>query len=200
MSTFIYTRVSTESQEFDSQIEVLTAHIEKQSLKVDEIFSEKISSMKDQSELKKLLLLVNPGDQIFVTELSRLARNLSTLVQIGNELRIKGVNLHSLKENINTTTPTGVFIYQIFSCFYEFERNLISERTKRSLEFRRARGFKGGRPKKDISIVKRSISLYKEGKLSIREILRINSISRATLYRYIREEKLSEKLKEEKKD
>jgi DNA invertase Pin-like site-specific DNA recombinase len=97
---------------------------------------------KDQSELKKLLLLVNPGDQIFVTELSRLARNLSTLVQIGNELRIKGVNLHSLKENINTTTPTGVFIYQIFSCFYEFERNLISERTKRSLEFRRARGFK----------------------------------------------------------
>jgi len=133
MSIFIYAKVSTDSQELDSQINSLKNFIKGKSLCVDEIVSEKVSTRKDQSELKRLLSTVKQGDQVFITELSRLARTVFSLVQIANDLKNKNVDLISLKENINIASSTAIFIYRLFVTFYELERNLIADQTKRSL-------------------------------------------------------------------
>jgi DNA invertase Pin-like site-specific DNA recombinase len=133
MSIFIYAKVSTDSQELDSQINSLKNFIKGKSLCVDEIVSEKVSTRKDQSELKRLLSTVKQGGQVFITELSRLARTVFSLVQIANDLKNKNVDLISLKENINIASSTAIFIYRLFVTFYELERNLIADQTKRSL-------------------------------------------------------------------
>lgn len=185
---YVYARVSTLSQNLEAQISSLTKYAEKNGLTINMFFSEKISTRRDQLELKSLLSILKPDDKIIITELSRLARHLSSLIEIGNQLKNKKVDLISLKENVDTTTSTGMFIFHLFGCFYELERDLISERTKKSLEVRRARGFMGGRPGKDPKLLKKALEDYNSGKLRISEILKIYSLSRATLYRYIKKE------------
>ena len=93
----------------------------------------------------------------------------------------------SLTENIDTTTSGGKLIVHIFGALAEFERNLISERTRAGLEAARARGRRGGRPKK-LSAEKRllAIDLYNQKKYSIHEICQAVGISKPTLYAYVR--------------
>ena len=102
----------------------------------------------------------------------------------------KGVGLKSLQDPIDTTTAQGRLIFDIFASLAEFERDLIRERTHAGLQAARARGRMGGRPKGlSAAAQKKAIAaeaLYKEGKLSVRDIARNQNISKATLYSYLR--------------
>jgi DNA invertase Pin-like site-specific DNA recombinase len=102
-----------------------------------------------------------------------------------SSLRILSSKL-SLKENIDTSTPTGRLVFHIFGAPSEFERSLIVERTQAGLTAARARGRKGGRPKalgKDKREV--AIQLYNQKKLTINQICEMMEISKPTLYKYI---------------
>ncbi len=106
----------------------------------------------------------------------------------GAYLEEQGVGLQSLQEAIDTHTPAGKLTFHLFGALAEFERNLIRERTTAGLEAARARGRKGGR-KKALDPDKRRIAvdLYKEKKMTVREICELMGISKPTLYAYVQE-------------
>ncbi len=98
------------------------------------------------------------------------------------------VALKSLQESIDTSTATGKLIFHLFGALAEFERNLIQERTQAGLSAARARGRFGGRGKA-LNADKRqlAINLYLEKKLTVKKICEMLSISKPTLYSYVRE-------------
>ncbi|MEO1261612.1 MAG: recombinase family protein [Bacteroidota bacterium] len=92
---------------------------------------------------------------------------------------------------MDTTTPTGKLTFHLFAALAEFERDIISSRTKAGLAAARARGRNGGRPqglsKKAQDKARLAESLYRERERSISEICDHLGISKPTLYRYLRE-------------
>ena len=98
----------------------------------------------------------------------------------------KGANLKSLKESwLNTTTAQGKLLFSIFAGISEFERDLIRQRTIEGLSSARARGRKGGRPKKDGKSIETAIKMYDSKQHSVSEIARATGVSKSTLYRYV---------------
>lgn len=130
------------------------------------------------------------SDVIVIWKLDRLGRSLKHLVTLVYDLMEKGVALTSLNDPIDTTSSQGRLIFNIFASLAEFERDLIQERTQAGLHAARARGRLGGRPKGLSDEAKRKAvaaeAIYREGKLSVREIARHLDISKSTLYSYLR--------------
>ena len=180
-----YARVSTREQELTLQLDAL------QAAGCSVIYQEKITGAKrERPELEKLLDHIREDDVIVIWKLDRLARSLKDLVELVNQIQGKGAALLSLNDKIDTTTPHGKFTFHIFAALAEFERDIIRERTKAGLVAARARGRIGGRPAglskkaKHTAII--AEKLYLEGKLSTAEICEQLSISRGTLYKYLR--------------
>ena len=104
-------------------------------------------------------------------------------------LAARGIGFKSLTEQIDTTTPGGKLIFHVFGALAEFEQDLIRERTHAGLAATRARGRLGGRPKKlaDPKHFELARALYAGGEVDIATICRTLGISRATLYRALKE-------------
>ncbi len=137
-----------------------------------------------------MLDMARPGDVIVVWRLDRLGRSLRHLIETVNQLSERGVELRSIKENIDTTTPTGKLMFHIIGAMAEFERDIIQERTLAGLEAARARGRKGGRPKITETMKPRNLALAKDlyaaREKSIAEIMEQTGFkSRATFYKYV---------------
>ena len=96
------------------------------------------------------------------------------------------VNLVSLKESIDTNTPTGKLLFTLMSAIAQFERDVIADRTREGLKAARARGRVGGRPKTDDDKVKKALKLYHTQQYSIREIEEMTGVKKDTLYRNLR--------------
>ena len=84
---------------------------------------------------------------LVIWKLDRLGRSLKHLVTLATELMEREIGLISLNDPIDTTTPQGRLVFNIFASLAEFERDLIRERTQAGLKAARARGRKGGRPR-----------------------------------------------------
>lgn len=180
-----YARVSTKEQSLNLQEDALIkAGCEK-------IYSEKITgTTTSRPQLDEMLSHLRKGDIIIVWKLDRLGRSLRDLVKIISNLKKQGVFFQSLQDNIDTTTPTGKLTFHLFAALAEFERDIISTRTKAGLDAARARGKVGGRPKglskKAQDKARLAESLYKEKVRSVSEICDHLDISKPTLYRYLR--------------
>jgi DNA invertase Pin-like site-specific DNA recombinase len=122
-----------------------------------------------------------------VWKLDRLGRSLKHLIETVNQLHEQGIGFKSLTEQIDTTTSTGKLIFHVFGALAEFERDLIRERTQAGLQAARARGRHGGRrytlDQSQIDLLKK---LHTDKTNSIQDICRTLRISRATLYRYLK--------------
>src|SRR4030042_3787141 len=94
-----YARVSTNEQNLERQLDILTDE------KCDKIYKEKITgSKKQRPELDKLLNNLESGDTIVVTELTRLSRSTRDLFRLVDTIRKKGADIKSLKESWLDTT------------------------------------------------------------------------------------------------
>ena len=180
-----YARVSTQDQDLALQLDALN------DAGCQKIYQEKITgSRRERPQLNKLLEQLREGDVVVIWKLDRLARSLKDLVSLVNEIQEKSGALHSLNDQIDTTTPHGKFTFHVFAALAEFERDIISERTKAGLAAARARGRKGGRPKglsqkaQHTAII--AEKLYQERELTVKEICEQLSISKGTLYNYLR--------------
>ncbi len=175
---FGYARVSTEAQNLDRQLDALKNY------GVDIIYNEKITgTKKNRPELTKLLDRITEGDTVVVESLSRLGRSTKDLIELTEIFQSKGVNLVSLKEAIDTNSPTGKLLFTLMSAIAQFERDVIADRTREGLKSARARGRTGGRPRADPEQVKKAVKLYKTEQYSIKEIEELTGIKKSTLYR-----------------
>ena len=114
----------------------------------ERVFIDKMSGKRfDRPEFLRMLDMARPGDVIVVWRLDRLGRSLKQLIETVTLLGSRGIELRSLKESIDTATPTGKLMFHIVAAMAEFERDVISERTQAGLEAARVRGRRGGRPK-----------------------------------------------------
>lgn len=181
-----YARVSTQDQNLDMQIDAL------KNAGCEIIFEEKISGKsKERPELTKLFEKLRKGDTVVVWKLDRLGRSLKDLIDLITKMQQLNASFLSIQDGINTETATGRFTFNIFASLAEFEREIISERTKAGLTSARARGRKGGRPagysKETIKKIKAVKVLYDAtGSSSVQEIADSLKISRATCYRYLK--------------
>ena len=137
-------------------------------------------------ELDKVKMIARAGDTVVIESLSRLGRSSKDLLNLIDAWDAKGVKLVSLKENIDTSTPTGKLLLTVLSAICQFERDITVQRTQEGLKAARARGRKGGRPKANSQAVERAVRLYDSQTQSIKEITEMTGISSATLYRAIR--------------
>lgn len=180
--TFGYARVSTEQQNLDRQLDMLTQY------GVDYIFNEKMTGTKrDRPELNKLLDRLMAGDTVVVESLSRLGRSTKDLIELVELFEKKRVHLVSLKEQIDTSTPAGKLLFTLMSAIAQFERDVIAERTREGLNAARARGRVGGRPRTNEQKVRQAVKLYQTRQYSVREIEELTGVKKSTLYRRLDE-------------
>src|SRR5438552_1061471 len=184
MALIGYARVSKDEQNLNLQLDALKAK------GCVRIFTDKLTgtTFTQRKELQKCLDYLNPGDSLVVWKLDRFGRSMVDLVNTITDLNKQGINFVSLTENIDTTTAVGRMFLQFLAMLAEFERNLISERTRAGLDAARARGRKGGRPKvlptsSKVALARR---LYKDHETPIKQICKDLGISKATLYRWVK--------------
>jgi DNA invertase Pin-like site-specific DNA recombinase len=112
-----------------------------------------------------------------VCRLDRLGRSLAHLIDTVAELGKRGVNFESLADRIDTSTAGGELIFHIFASIAQFERRLISERSKAALAAGRARGRQGGRVAiMNDDAIRRAKGLLEDRKLSVREVARSSGL------------------------
>lgn len=180
-----YTRISRDKQTTALQEDAM------QREKCEKVFTDIMSGKHfDRPEFLKMLDTARSGDVIVVWRLDRLGRSLSHLIETVTTLKERGIELRSLKENIDTTTSTGKLMFHIIGAMAEFERDIISERTLAGLDAARARGRRGGRRKAidamDPRKVARAKELYVGKQNTVEEIMQMTGFkSRPTFYKYV---------------
>jgi len=181
-----YARVSTQEQNLSLQIDALNQ------AGCEQIYQEKVSgSQADRPELTRLLEMIRVGDTLVIWKLDRLGRSLAHLIGLVSDLETRQIGLLSLNDPVDTTTPQGRLVFRIFASLAEFEREVIRERTMAGLASARRQGQRLGRPKglsKGAQQTARiAESLYREKLYSVEQIARELSISKTTLYKYLRQ-------------
>lgn len=183
-----YVRVSKAdgSQSVDLQLDQLISD----GVNKKHIYTDHASGRKDDRPgLEACLKALRKGDTLVVWKLDRLGRNLTHLVKLIDELNKRDVALKVLTgqgANIDTTTSTGKLVFGIFAALAEYERDLISERTRAGLLAARARGRRGGRrhtmtPGK----VRLAMTAMGNEETVVSDLCVELGITRQTLYRYV---------------
>ena len=141
MKRIAYIRVSTCEQRPDRQIHGLEGIC-------DEVYIETLSAASKQRPIySEVMQRLKPGDVFVIWDLDRAYRSTRDALTELEQLSERDIAIHIANLNIDTTTPHGLLIYTIISALAEFERRLLSQRTKEGLEAARRRGKKIGRPK-----------------------------------------------------
>jgi len=139
MKTYGYMRVSTDDQDFKLQQDAL------ERVGVDYIFSDKMTgATMDRPGLKRAVKVMRPGDKLVVWRLDRLGRSTMGVLAAVKNMEEAGIELVSMSESIDTTTPMGRMFLTICAAFAQMERDLISERTKAGIAAHKARGGRMG--------------------------------------------------------
>jgi len=164
MKVAIYVRVSTNNQEMEQQIKACENFCEYKQMDY-EVFAE-IGSGKNFKRTKFLEMLERVRKREFsgivVFRFDRLGRNAREVVTLFEEFETKGIQVFSLNENIDTSTPIGKAIRDIIIRLAQLERENISEATKQRLQALKNLGKKLGRPKGSKDKTKRDKTKYKE--------------------------------------
>jgi DNA invertase Pin-like site-specific DNA recombinase len=151
MKVALYARVSTEDQNPLSQMAQLEEYAKRNQYEIYKEYTDIISGTKDsRPQFNQLLtdMRQNKFSAICVTKLDRLGRSLRHLLGLIDEFNAAGIGMIATTQNIDTKSSAGKLQLQIMGAFAEFERNLISERTREALKGNLRVG-KRGRDKKE---------------------------------------------------
>jgi DNA invertase Pin-like site-specific DNA recombinase len=183
-----YMRVSKAdgSQTTDLQQDALLAA----GITVGHMYEDKASGKLDaRPGLSAALKALREGDTLVVWKLDRLGRDLRHLVNTVHDLAKRGVGFRVLSghgASIDTTTPAGKLVFGIFAALAEFERELISERTKAGLASARARGRTGGAPyKMTAAKLRLAMAAMGQPETKVGALCSELGITRQTLYRHV---------------
>lgn len=179
-----YIRVSTQEQNESRQVVMLDEqgvekkYIDKQSGKNAE-----------RPQLQEMLSFARQGDIIIVESISRLARNTRDLLNIVEQIRKKGAQFISLKENIDTESVSGKFMLTVFAAMAELERGYILERQREGIELAKAQGKYAGRKPIDIKEddFKRVCGKWRSGEITATAAMKQVDLKPNTFYRRVKE-------------
>lgn len=176
-----YARVSTVDQDTGIQLAAL------KEAGCDEIYSENLSGKnRNRPELKALLKSLRKDDTVVATKIDRLARSLTDLFKISEEIEEKEANLKILEHDFDTSKPTGKLLFSVLGSLAEFERHLIVERTQAGLAQAKANGVKLGRKKKVKAADERKMKKLWEAGESWNELAKTFGVSRQSIYNRIK--------------
>jgi DNA invertase Pin-like site-specific DNA recombinase len=171
-----YARVSTHDQNPDSQRDALDA------AGCIKVFTDKASGKRPQWDA--CLEYLREGDTLVITRLSRAARSLRNLLDVADQLRERGIELVVLKQQIDTTSPSGRLVFHIMAAIDEFQRELIIEGTHEGLAAAKARGRKGGRrPKLSEDQIRLAREMVDKRERTVQQIASVFGVTRQTIYR-----------------
>lgn len=184
MTKIGYARVSTSDQDVRMQRSVLTE------AGCEHIYTDEgVSGAKAvRPGLDAALSALQAGDVLVVYKLDRLGRSIKDLLKLVDRLQEREVQLVSLTEQIDTTTPQGRLFFHIFASLGQFERDLIRERTKAGIKAAKASGAAVGRP---VAVteekIRKAADMLRGGVLTMQEIANRLNVGRSTLYRALRD-------------
>jgi len=181
----LYVRVSTGEQNADMQVNELTEYAQFRKWERVETYSDKMSGAKDKRPaLDRLMADGRRGkfDVVVVWRFDRFARSTSHLLRALEEFAALGIDFVSLKESIDTSTPTGKMIFTVLAAVAELERSTIRERVIAGQKAAKRRGVRFGRPIIDVD-TDRALKLRKQG-LSWRDISARVGVPKDTLIRH----------------
>ena len=181
-----YVRVSSIDQNEARQLKALE-NFEKP---MHRIFIDKCSGKNtDRPELRKMLDYVRDGDVVVVSEYARLARSSADMLRIVHDLQEKGVEIISLREQLDTTTPQGRFMLTVFAGLAELERETIHERQKEGIAIAKAQGkYKGRQPiPVDAERFKAECAKWRAGQQTAKATMKKFNMTPSRFYRKVKE-------------
>jgi len=180
----VYARVSTRGQNPENQLLALRRYAEARGLKIVQFYVDvgQSGGKASRPELDRLMMDARRRkfNVVLVARLDRLARSLKQLVMTLDELRELGISFTSLQEGFDTSTSTGILLFQVVGAIAEFERSLIRERIALGLERARAEGKTIGRPL-GAQVDEQELRRLRSEGLSLRAIARQVGISHPTV-------------------
>lgn len=186
MQTYFYIRVSSKDQNTIRQ----EAKAKEYNIPIGNVYIEKVSgkNVTDRPVLAKMMAALKPGDKVIVDSISRFARNTKDLIALVEQLNDKGVMFISLKESIDTTTPTGMFMLTIFGAVAQLERDYIRQRQAEGIAIAVEQGkFKG---RKAIEYPKqwdKYYSMIKDKTMTNIEAMKLMDLKKTTFYKLIKD-------------
>ena len=178
-----YVRVSTVEQNEQRQIQALKVH------KINRLYIDKSTGKNmERPQLKEMLNYVREGDTVYVMDWSRLSRSVVDLLKIIELLSDKRVKLVSIKENFDTSTPTGRLMLNLIASINEFERQNLLERQKEGIEIAKQQGkYKGRQPNKyDEKLLFETMEALKTRSITVTEAAKRLKVTRATVYNLLK--------------
>lgn len=185
MANIGYVRVSTKEQNTGRQFALL----EEKGIILERGYVEKVSAkdVDGRPKLKEMLDFVREGDTVYIESISRLARNIMDLLNIVKQLQEKKVELISLKETIDTSTPQGKFMLSVFAALAELERETIKQRQREGIDLALAEGRAYGRPKIEFSSTfAKNYRDWRGGKIKAVEFMKKENLKKTTFYNMIK--------------
>jgi DNA invertase Pin-like site-specific DNA recombinase len=184
-----YARVSSQDQDYSYQLKAL----EDAGCQPDMIFKDKASGKRmSRPEFDRMLTYLREGDVVVVWKIDRLGRNFTEMVATLADLFKRGIHIAATSQGVDTSTPMGKAMAYFLGIVAEMELEFNRERTQRSLELKRQRGIKGGRPRhpilsdpKKLAIIR---EMYDSKRHTVKQICETFGLKdKTSLYRYLRQ-------------
>ncbi|MBO0950887.1 recombinase family protein [Fibrella forsythiae] len=176
---FGYARVSTTDQNLDTQIDAL------ERAGCHEIFQDKITGVStSRPALDRMLAKLRPGDTVMVARFTRLGRSRDHLITLMRDFVQKGIRFQALDLGVDSSTPAGKLVLDIFAALAEYDRESINERTRAGRELAKEKGTHMGRPAGVDQVKLGKVRKAMQAGLSIAEIVSLTEISETTVKRY----------------
>ena len=176
-----YVRVSTAEQNEARQIEAL------EKFNIEKWYIEKVSGKDTKREQLQLMLdYVREGDEVYIMDFSRMSRNVQDLLSIVDLLNAKKVKLVSLKENLDSSTPTGKLMLTVIGAIAEFERMNILERQREGIAIAKKEGKYKGRKALELENFDEVYTSWKNGEITAVAAANLLGISRGTFYKRVK--------------
>lgn len=177
-----YARVSTKHQceSLDQQIAFL------KKAGCEEVYSEVVSGAKSKrKELTFVLQRLKADDILVIYSIDRLGRSLKDLIAIISNLKERSIKFKSLKEQMDTSSDSGMLMFNMMGSIAEFERKLINRRIYDGVQRAKEQGkYKGKAYSVDRDIRKEYVDMLESGKYTAAYIARMAKVSRQTLYNW----------------
>ena len=184
ISTAAYLRVSTGQQSIDQQHDAIAAAV----ITPDRLFTDTASGRAGSSRpgWTECMGWLRNGDQLVVVAVDRLGRSVREVATALHELTARGICVRSLREGVDTSTPTGRAVTSIMATIVELELEPGKERCAASREARITRGLPATKPMKlDAAQQKRLLRLFQQGE-PVSELTSMFGISQSTLFRTLK--------------